>query len=283
MLYKGRIEIVRDDEQFVDIQFQSVYKNQSFLSHAKDRLALAAKRTDLATYIEKYGYGFNSQILGYAKRNIWYTAENFRAPTGMFDLTLGFDQTDFEFQNLYFPFWLYRLDWGLGNSLSEISPKIEDLIFPRKVNRPKNESFCVFSSTREPGRNRLITLIEREFSITKFGSAFDNRVLSKIQSSKGFQFQVCPENSLTFGYVTEKLIESWYCENMPIWQGVHMKKFFNQESYIDVTGLSSSEIVEKIRAITLEEWIYRMEKPILNEAPSLEPLQNYLRKILESI
>lgn len=277
------IEVVEDPDKLVDIEFQSVYRNTSVASQAFDRALMTLGRMSTYDYVEKYRHGFSKFDIPNARQSIWYTAENLRAPIDVFTSTIGFDATDSASQNTYFPFWMYRLNWDLGNELSEISPRPIDLINTRKIELTPLDEACVFSSTRDPGRMRLISIIEQEYRVNKYGSAFSGRVTSKLSTSAGLKFQICPENSNTWGYVTEKLVEAWSCKNVAIWEGVHSNEIFNVRSYVDVTGRSSKEILELLNSVSNDDWVWRLEQPLMTEIPTLEPIIVHLKRVLDRI
>ena len=276
------VEIVVDPARKVDLEFQSVYRNGSTSRQVFDRLKMMTGKMAYFDYVEKYRHGFSRLDLPNARRSIWYTAENFRNPNSLFSGTIGFDASDSFSNSLYFPFWMYRLDWGLGNDLSEIAPKPEELIQSRSVSLPEKESVCVFSSTRDPGRMRLVSILESSFEVVKFGTGFNSRVASKMDSARGFRFQLSPENSLTSGYITEKLVESWVCGNLPIWEGLHADSLFNKNSYIDVTRRTAIEIISELQKISDDDWLWRMSQPLLHELPTIVSLQNFLKRTLDA-
>ena len=277
------VEVVDNPDKIVDLEFQSVYRNASVLGQSVDRLLMMTGRLSTFDYVEKYRHGFSRFDPPKAKQSVWYTAENLRAPHNVFTSTIGFDATDAISQNTFFPFWMYRLNWDLGNELSEICPRPEDLVNKRIVDFTPRHEACVFSSTRDPGRLKLISIVERDYLVHKYGSGFQRRVESKLTAAQGLKFQVCPENSNTWGYVTEKLVESWSCKNLAIWEGVHGEDVFNKDSYLDVTGKSSTEILTLLKSVTDEEWKWRLEQPLLLKLPSLTPLIDHFNRILDRI
>ena len=277
------IEVVEDPDKLVDLEFQSVYRNASIAGQAFDRALVMFGRMSTFDYVEKYRHGFSKFDVPKARQSLWYTAENLRAPIDVFTSTVGFDVTDFASQNTYFPFWMYRLNWDLGNKLSEISPRPLDLVSKRSIKIPPLNEACVFSSTRDPGRMRLISIVEGEYKVHKYGSGFTGRVESKLSASAGLKFQICPENSNTWGYVTEKLVEAWSCKNLAIWEGVHAEEIFNTQSYIDATGRSSQEILTSLKSVSNEEWVWRLEQPLLSKIPTLNPLIDHLNRMLDRI
>jgi hypothetical protein len=202
---------------------------------------------------------------------------------GVYDLTISFDPTDIYLKNLYFPFWMYRLNWSLSNKLTDIAPRPEELVGNRLINsklKINDRRVCFFSSTLEPMRLRLFDSVSQVFKIDCFGSAFAGRIHSKFQKSSEYLFQLCPENDLYPGYVTEKLSEAWYSQNIPIWAGLHSNTLFNTSAYIDLTGLTSSQISDRLATITSEELIDKLNQPLLHVVPKLDELEESISNLI---
>ena len=170
----GSVVIVFDPDKKVDLEIESVYPSVTNWERLRDRIKLNRNVLSYDAYAEKYRFRYRSDYK-MARKRVWYTAENLRAPHGVYDLTIGFDPTDELFRNIYFPFWMYRIDWGMGNKLSEIAPSSSELIRARiAVDLNRSPSVCMFSSTKDPNRLRLMAAIERAIPVDCFGSAFGN-------------------------------------------------------------------------------------------------------------
>ena len=282
-LTKGSVKIIYDLDKVVDLQIESCYTSPSTIQHVKDRIELQLGLVDLTTYSEKYKLGYVRHSKNKSLKRIWYTAENLRSPTGVYDLTISFDPTDVYLKNLYFPFWMYRLNWNLTNKLTEIAPRPEELVASRLTNNKlkiTDRRACFFSSTLEPMRLRIFESVSRAFKIDCFGSAFSGRVHSKLQKSSEYLYQICPENNLYPGYITEKLSEAWYAQNIPIWAGLHSNDVFNNDAYIDLTGLTSSQIYDRLATITSEELIDKLNQPLLRLVPKLDELEESISNLI---
>ena len=276
------VEIVDDPNILVDVQFESVFDSTGLLRKALERVKLRQSPIESKEYFEKYVYKYGRNRKESALKRIWYTGENLRAPHDVFDLTLSFDSTDSAINNLYFPIWKYRLNWGFENGESEIQPSPEELINPREISSKSILNICTFSRTTEPSRLRMISAIERNVKIDKYGSGFSNPVDSKLQISSRYSLQLCPENTIRPGYVTEKLQEAWFAKNLPIWEGIHLDQIFNTEAFIDLTNLTSEEISRKIGALTLDEVNWKIQQPLLNYLPDLNDIKFSFATLLEA-
>jgi hypothetical protein len=133
----------------------------------------------------------------------------------------------------------------------------------------------------EPGRGLIIDAIEKAVTVDKFGAAFKNRVASKLETASRYSLQICNENDLYPGYVTEKLQESWVAGNVPIWSGIFPKNHpYNSEAIINVTDLTSIEITELIKTISDEEINLKMNQPLLTTHVTLFDLEDALLKLM---
>jgi hypothetical protein len=166
-----------------------------------------------------------------------------------------------------------RLDWGLGAPDNEISPTPISLVSKRApLHRSKN--VCVFSTNKEPNRVNLINMVKTVMPVETYGKAYDRFVTSKLETSANYGFQICNENDLYPGYVTEKLQEAWTAGNIPIWSGLFPRdSTFNEEAIIDVTGRTSDEITYLLSNMSPEEMAYVSSLPLLKEIPSLSVVE----------
>ena len=279
MAMKVRIANQREN---ADIEFVSTfhYKSQfwQLLDAASSRFS--QEKSFRYTSTTKHGI-FVPPTPKKAKIRIWFSGENFRYTPDSADGYICFDESDESENLLYFPYWMYRLDWGFKTS--EFLEQVEASMLhkPRKLEK-RGRNVCMFSNTREPGKLKILKAVDREITVDKFGSAFKNPVTNKYEISRNFGMQICPENSIFPGYVTEKLIEAWHCGNVPIWQGLDARGDFNPEAIVDVTNLKVDEISELIRNISDEQLSYMRSLNILRNPTSLLPFKNFIIKLMNT-
>jgi hypothetical protein len=273
--------VVSSESHNIDLEFRSVFPFKSRLdklfSYAFGQLS-TQKKWD---YLDKSMYGSSKSYKTRAKRVIWYSGENKRTPFQEFDAIIGFDSDDSYSNIFYFPFWMYRVDWGLetqerikGMTPSYMVNKRDPIIRPRRS--------CTFTSTREPSRMRLIETVSGVMEVDKFGAAFARIVEDKHKIASAYGFQICPENDLFPGYITEKVPEAWHSGNIPIWQGLDNFRCFNSQAIVDVTGLSKSQIWSKLNSVSEEEAGWIRSQPILLKEPTLKPLAELIQNVLNS-
>jgi hypothetical protein len=272
--------IIGKDSRYVDLEVCSNFTFSTIKEKAFLRIRGARSSDKLAEYVIRNDFGFRPTYSSNAKKRIWVTGENLRPPIDTFDLTLSSDATDQICKNVYFPYWMQRIDWGLVQVRHEIAPTPESLVIPRK-SKITSKDICLFSSNKEPIRQKIISTLEPHYKISKYGSAYSNRVESKLSESQKFDLQICNENDLYPGYVTEKIQESWVSGNLAIWAGILPNKhMFNEDAFINVTNLTSDEILLKIHQLSLEEIKYKIDQPLFKDMPKLDSIHNAISELI---
>jgi hypothetical protein len=269
----------RNLKKAVDLEITSNFIEGTLFARSIERMRSKYSHKNMLEYEAKYRWGFRASYKSKANKRIWFTGENLRPPVGIFDFTYSCDIEDKVAKNVFFPYWYYRLDWGYRGNGFEYQPKPESLIEKRPEVARAN-SICSFSSSLEPNRKKVIEAINQISLVDEFGRAAGKPVKSKKKISSEYGFQVCTENDLYPNYVTEKIIEAWISGNIPIWSGLDSKNHFNKNAIIDVTGLSSDQIIDKISGISLEEATYMRSLPILNQIPSIELIKFSLNEAI---
>lgn len=278
-LAEQKIEIVRNLSSRVDLEIVSNFIKRSIYKEAYLRLPGLKNQKQLRKLNIEKKYGFRFVYNTNAKKRIWISGENLAPPVELFDGTISFAPTEKKSNNLFFPYWLFRLKWDKHQNDFEIMPTPEELIRERTPQiRPLTA--CTFSSNPEPLRMRLIQSTSSVFQVEKYGSAFDNKVISKLKTSSNFGLQICNENSLSPNYVTEKLQEAWFARNIPIWSGLDTDKLFNAESFIDATNLTTEELENLLRNFTKEELMFKQSLPLLKSLPTIDPLTSFLSELI---
>lgn len=274
-----KTEVVGNLNTVVDLEIVSNFVKNPIYKEVYLRLPLLSNQKLLRRKNLEKKFGFRSTYHTKAKKRIWFTGENLVPPIDLFDGTISFAPSDKKTNNLYFPYWLFRLKWENYQNVFEIMPTPEELTQKRTPHlRPLTA--CTFSSNPEPLRMKLINDTELVFQVEKYGSAFNNSVDSKLKTSSNFGLQICNENSLSPNYVTEKLQEAWFGRNIPIWSGLDDSQLFNTESFIDATKLSSEELVHSLKNLTTEELMFKQSLPLLKSVPTIEPLSTFLSELI---
>lgn len=209
---------------------------------------------------------------------IWFTGENERPPISNFDLFLSFDKTSSLSRNIYFPLWFLFFPGIVNNSInpeSQIYGKEYDLNYfsELRVSRTSKRSkfACILTSHAEPVRMRAMEALSTLGSIDQFGSLNSNFVENAEEVLRQYRFVICFENDVYPGYVTEKLFNAWYCETIPIWNGILSGNYVNEEAIINLQKFENLDyLVRHVSHLESHPGLIdeMVSKPLLLKKPS---------------
>ena len=140
-----------------------------------------------------------------------------------FDLGLGFDAFENE-RYLRFPLWLFYM-FTPNATKEEIRKRCDELRHPVATERKK---FCALVARTDLNgvRKALYDSVSELGHVDCPGLLFhnDDSLLERYQDDKvaylrQFMFNICPENSASYGYTTEKLFQAVAAGCIPIYWG----------------------------------------------------------------
>ncbi|MCQ2179214.1 MAG: glycosyltransferase family 10 [Bacteroidales bacterium] len=157
------------------------------------------------------------------KREVFSQYSDYGLDNSAVDLAIGFDYIDNP-RYIRFPLWIdYMFDAWLTDA--EIRSKCAALRFPQYVD--KSKSCCMVASNPGDGlRKEMYDSLSFLFHVDSAGRYLHNddslqMVFGDNKTSylSGYYFNICPENTDSPGYVTEKVFESLSCGCIPIYWG----------------------------------------------------------------
>lgn len=193
-------------------QLSKTNKNIAFLSVMGDRDLLKYARGDVRIFFT--GENVRGRILDYADNML-------NDPT--VDLALGFDYFE-DKRYMRFPLWLVYMLNG-DDTDEQICKRIETLRYPDIGDRKR---FCAMVASHDVDciREDITKSISSIHEVSCGGRLLHNDDTLKVECNDNkqdylqlFQFNICPENSNAYGYVTEKLFESISSGCIPIYWG----------------------------------------------------------------
>jgi hypothetical protein len=178
---------------------------------------------------------------------IWYSGENIKPPL-LYDLTLSFKPPSEV--NIYWPFWATRVIEKSRDAPQDTQSEnyFSKYVHFRERNNldQRNWKMCTFLSNPTAWRLDFARKLENIGLLDIYGSAVNRYVDSKPDIAKQYVFELCFENELSEGYVTEKIIEAWENGCVPIYCGLDTRGYLNPEAFLDLSGLELSEAISKI-------------------------------------
>jgi len=107
---------------------------------------------------------------------------------------------------------------------------------------------------------------------------------SKFDFQRKCKFSLCFESTKHEGFITEKIVEAFYADTIPVYYGSsNIKDIFNPKAFIDVSDYSSFEdAIDKIMEIENDDELYleMLRQPIFNNPKYPEEIYTEVEQFL---
>lgn len=154
--------------------------------------------------------------------------------------------------------------------------------------------FCTFvysNSNASPLRKRFYELLSAYKGISSGGRYMNNiggkAVADKVAFEKQAKFSIAFENASHSGYTTEKLIQSFAAQTVPIyWGDPDVEATFNPKSFINCARFPSLEaVIEEIKRIDADDEAYlsMLSQPALLDPNEKQKKDAQLKEFLYNI
>ena len=227
---------------------------------------------------------------------LFHTQENVRHNAIEADFSISFDLGVSNNNHLRLPYWMEMINWSHEGLTENTNPRYGRLLSLERLMQPLGRDFqyrpqkmaMITSHLNEP-RKMLYEHLSSFLPIDGFGPYFDKNIRSHHQSNftkydllQQYAFNLCPENSIYPGYITEKIPEAFGAGCVPItWVDSNVACDFNPQAMMNVMpmvheGFSSFEeflnSTDQLQQISQESLII--------DRPTLDPLKNFIQEIL---
>jgi len=282
-VYGERVEIIDECNTKVDLEIYSVFP---------PRKGIVRKA------LTHYGV-LNSQDVDWTKvnptpnseRKIWFTGENIHPPLHLdFDAYLSFDSEKIDTRNIYMPLWVLNIDWfGIKNvhGFAGFNPTQKELLEPRTLAREHKtqKKFCVaFIGNPENMRMSAVKYLSTKGQVDIYGRINGNHAKNKIDVGNGYKFILSFENTPVSGYVTEKLLEAHMTGAIPIYWGLDVHRYFNENAYINFNRFDGlADLADYVEAVGNNEEIMHdfLTQPIMNKPFQMLGVVDRLKYLLQ--
>jgi hypothetical protein len=218
------------------------------------------------------------------KINWFYSGENLRPNFETFHANFSFDYS-VRSNAFRLPLWWMYLDWTLEPNSphfdeSRINPYV--LHLPREVKRVPQNTISAFIGNMTNLRRSTIERMPQLFEFSGFGSAFKNPSPSKIAFIGTFGYNLCFENSYFPGYHTEKLLQAWVMESIPLYFGAKTVSLdFQAQCFINLAEHANIEdFWRSVSELTDHRKMSILNSPLVKEPLKLDALTRFIRNHL---
>lgn len=209
-----------------------------------------------------------------------------------------------EGKNLRLPMWYHWIDWWNENAGDEVTLVCgqshhyigKNILPPEFVPTPDNiksnlytsesvsqrKNFCaMLVGNMEPDsikvRKEIFDAVTIDiYPVNGFGVAFNNRFEgNKIDLLRNFRYNLCYENSIHEGYVTEKPFDAKFAGCIPLYYGdpVYSAIDFNKNALLNRLDYSNNDdFIKEIKKLESDKsyFIDKCNEPLFNIIPSLD-------------
>ena len=217
---------------------------------------------------------------------IFYTGENITPDFNACDYAIGFDYISLGDRYLRYPLYYTYSD------ITELMENKHRQAF--NGIRSTKEQFCsitISNDKRAPIFKTLYSKLSEYKQVDSGGQWMNNiggKVKDKFSFDKKHKFSIVCENSASPGYTTEKLIQAFAANCIPIyWGDPEVGKVFNTKAFINVPDYASvEEVAELVKKIDTNDALYEemLKQPALvNDCFCKEKQVQQLQMFLNSI
>lgn len=218
---------------------------------------------------------FNCDQLDYKYKNsikIAYYTESIIPDFNFADYSIGFHNLNF--LDRYFRkttlIWIFQRRYL--NIKNRIFEKVRKKVYRSKIRK----KFCaaVISNYRSSDRFRIKFINElNKYKKVDMGGKYKNnvgKIKNKISFLSHYKFSIAMENSEGQGYVSEKILDSFFAGTIPIYYGGYtVDEFINPKSYILIKNENDLlKKIEYIKKIDNDDLLYKSilkEKLFIND------------------
>lgn len=235
--------------------------------------------TDKPDYI--FYSTFGREYIKHDCVKIFFTGECIVPDFNLCDYAIGFDYLEFGDRYIRVP--LYKL--------FHYGPKYQNLL-KGKIEKSEKIDFCSFVVSNDQGsknRFQMFELLSQYKKVNSGGRYMNNvggPVKDKLEFDRKHKFSICFENCSHPGYTTEKIMEAFVADTIPIyWGNPQIGLEFNTKAFVNVNDYASlEEAVSRIIEIDKNEELYnkiKSEPQLVNPSSDLEELRLFLFNIFD--
>lgn len=240
---------------------------------------------------------YNKYILDYQCVRIMIEGENYIPDYNLADYTICQYPIQYLDRNCYFPGGIEALTSG-NCYLLDLQNKKRNYSESILQEKEYFASFIASHDSRNNTRGDFFKALDNVKRVESVGSYLNNmpdgiKVAwedgSKIDFQKKCKFSLCFESTDEPGFITEKIVEAFYCDTIPVYFGSsNIKEIFNPKAFIDISDYPDYEsAINYILKTDNDDEMYLeiLGQPIFNDPEfakkKMQELEDFLCNIFD--
>lgn len=251
--------------RYVDFWSTCDFENHILTKALRENYNVQIVNDNSADYVFFSVFGDEHWFLPDRCIKIFYTGENVCPDFNACDYGIGFEWLDYGDRYLRFPNY-YATKFFVRTTRFMEDKHLRPI--------PEKTEFCSFVVSNPEGnpiRKQMFEEISKYKQVNSGGRWLNNvggPVADKLEFERKHKFSICCENSSHSGYTTEKLVEAFAAQTVPIyWGDPDVVKIFNPKAFINVMDYDSIEdLMSAIKVIDSDDNLYKqmLLEPALN-------------------
>jgi len=232
------------------------------------------------------------EYCGMNQIRIMYSGENYVPDYNLVDYSICSYPISFGDRNFFLPASLFGYD-GERKSVEDRKNCFDKSILENKT---KFANLIASYDSENNNRSKLFNELSKYKFVDSPGKFLNNcdavvrfQDNSKVEFQNQCKFSLCVESAVSTGFNTEKIMDAFYAETIPIYYGdPEIAKIFNPKAFINVSDYGSiEEVVKKIIEIDNDDELYlkMLNEPVFNEekfiTKTFEEAEKYIIHIFE--
>ncbi len=229
---------------------------------------------------------------------LFHTSENLRHDHIKADYAISHDLDIQSEKHLRLPYWMEMIDWSHEGLVGNTNPRYGQLLKLSTLQAPLGDQFLqrvqkavlITSHLREP-RASCYTTLQKMMPVDGMGPYFDTSIkdhhssqFKKIDILTKYAFNLCPENGVYPGYVTEKIPEAFAAACLPMTfvdESVTMD--FNPRAFINLAPMAKSNFEGIGEILNSKAFLQAYaQEPLIVKEPTLQVLKKFLENVISS-
>ena len=229
---------------------------------------------------------------------LFHTGENLRHDHILADFAISQDLSVSSEKHLRMPYWMEMIDWSHEGFVGNSNPRYGQLLKLGTLQAPLGDQFLkrvqkaviMTSHLREPRASCLVAL-QKLMPVDGMGPYFDSQIKDHHSSAfnkrdilQSYAFNLCPENGIHPGYVTEKIPEAFAAGCLPItFVDESVSVDFNPKAFINLGPMAKNSFEELGKILQSKALLEAYtEEPLMTQIPSLRNLKKFLQNVTSS-
>lgn len=218
----------------------------------------------------------------YSQIRIMFSGENYVPDFNLIDYAISSYPVDFLDRNFYLPQSLF----GYNGERKKLESRERNYTKEFLETKTRFANFIASYDSENNMRGDFFKALSKRKKVDSAGKWLNNtgeyvrfQDNSKADFQRQCKFSLCFESTSNGGFNTEKIMDAFYAETIPVYYGdPDISKIFNPKAFINVADYASfDEAIDKILEIDAddEKYLEMMNQPIFNE-------ENYISKTYEA-